>query len=319
MRGRGVPFLCGLLVAVLALEAHAQVPLVQSSGTWAAGAELTFMKPRFDGNEAFQADQTIGKLTTINPVELDYDLALAPRVWVNYQGSEEFGLRASFWEYDQASATADGAVPAGGLLSTPVVDGLFIIAVFGAGETLSAHAGIDAYTVDLEVTKTTYFDAWGVVTSGGVRYASMGQDYAATARDNANAVIHQLSYSNRVEGFGPTIAVETHRPLHMGLTAFAEARASILFGNSATIATDVNFDADPTDPFVQRVSRSSEGLLPIGELRIGGAWISPDTNYGKFIVEGALEGQLWGNVGNNTGQPGDMGFVGLTAGVAWLR
>jgi hypothetical protein len=78
-----------------------------------AGFAFVFAKPHFAENVSYNTEFWIpGQVDTVwSPFH--YDRAVAPRVWFGWQGTSGFGLRYSYWQFDQSgdavSLMASGA------------------------------------------------------------------------------------------------------------------------------------------------------------------------------------------------------------------
>ena len=94
----------------------------------------------------------------------------------------------------------------------------------------TAASSLRAYYADLEVAKRGEFCNWDLTASAGLRYGSLEQTYQAALRTGNGTPAGSLDFDHRLDGIGPTIAIETHRQLTDCLAAFANFRYSYLFG-----------------------------------------------------------------------------------------
>jgi hypothetical protein len=165
--------------------------------------------------------------------------------------------------------------------------------------------------------------------SGGVRYVDLDQSYNYLSTDpntRTERVVAQRSFS----GAGPTVALEGYRPCGCsGFALYANARASILFGESNESATQIRIDHQGglDDLDTGRVSR--DDVLPIGELEVG-------VEYGncigrcRFFGQVGFVGQVWWGAGNSANvdsalagggndNHSNLGFLGvaLRAGISF--
>lgn len=289
-------------------------------GTWGAGVDLVFVRPHFGQNIAFSRTESDGVgFANTTDVAFDYDYSLAPRVWVDYQTPVGIGLRASYFAFDQGSAMLTANPPANGfgLISHPAFGAVDISSTIPT-ESFSARSGLDLYSIDLEMTKRADFSTWLLLAGAGVRYASIEQEYLAQLRNGANALAGQINFRHDLSGFGPTVSVQSRRPLAESLGFFGMARGSLLFGQGHS-SLQAGEDLDLALPFITTRTSQSDSLLPIGEIQVGLDACSRLTQYGQFTTRVALEGQLWGGVGNASSESGALGLLGLSVGFGLSR
>ncbi len=301
-------------------DSSCQADTCRLTSHWLAGADLVLLRPFFSHNPAFTVMQADGtSFENFTDTNFTYDLAMSPRIWLEYRSANDFGVRTQFWQSDQGSKAAATSPPANGFgrVIPPTFDGVDISSTIPT-ERFSANSGLQAYYVDAEVTKRGSFSSWDVVGSAGLRYASVEQHYTAQLRTGAGALAGLLDLQHRIEGIGPTLAIETRRPLFSGLTLFASGRGSLLFGQSQ--ATFVGGeDLDLATPFHTTYHSSQDSLLPIGEMQLGGEWWSPTSSVGQFFVRSALETQFWNSVGSASSENGNLGLIGFSLGVGLVR
>jgi hypothetical protein len=291
-----------------------------ATSSWQAGFDMVFARPHFENNVAYTVMQSDGvSFESISETEFDYDHVLTPRIWLGYQTPEGVGLRASYWEFDQGAVAPTVNPPANGFgdVTHPAFGGVDISSNVPT-DTFSARSGLDAYTLDLEMLLCGELCNWQLLTSAGVRYASISQDYLAQLRNGAGTLVGEIDYQHATDGFGPTMAVQAKRPLFGGLSFVGLARGSLLFDDSRS-QLRAGEDLDLVTPFITTRSTVRNDLLPIGELQVGSEWSSGQLSYGEVIVRSTLEGQLWSGVGNATSESGDLGFIGYSIGVGLKR
>lgn len=287
---------------------------------WLAGADLVLLRPHFNHNPAFTVMQSDGaSFESFTDTNFEYDLGLSPRVWLEYQAASEIGVRTQFWYFDQSANAASASPPANGLgqITHPEF-GAVDISTSIPTDRFAADSGLKAYYVDVEMTKRGSFGCWDLIGSAGLRYGSVEQRYAARLLNGAGTLAGSLDFDHRLEGIGPTFAVETRRPLGANLTLFANARGSLLFGqNKATFAGGE--DLDLLTPFRTSYASSQEDILPIGEIQLGAEWRSPKSAAGQFFVRSAFETQFWSGAGNASSLEGNLGLIGCSFGIGLLR
>jgi hypothetical protein len=249
----------------------------------------------------------------------DYDLGLSPRVWLEYRRGTDIGMRGRFWYFDQAADPASASPPANGFgLITHPAFGAVDISTGIPTDRFTADSGLKAYYGDLEMTKRGSFDSWDLTASAGLRYGSIEQRYAGRLWNGTGTLAGSLDFEHRLDGIGPTLAIETCRPLGTHLVLSANARGSLLFGrNKATFAGGE--DLDLLTPFRTSHVNSQDDIFPIGEIQLGAEWRSAKSAAGQFFVRSAFETQFWNGAGIASSTSGDLGLIGFSLGVGLVR
>lgn len=291
-----------------------------------AGAEFTFVKPRYSENVAFTTLDDNGAGTrTFTDTEFDYDLEMSPRVWLGAAFTDAWSWRCTYWQFDQSPATETTSPPANGngSISHPnfsVENPQFAdvdLTTNVPTDIYTTSSDLNAYTIDIEAVKNSQLNRWLLGVAGGVRYASTQQSYNATLNDGTDDT-DQLDYTQELEGFGPTISLSGMRPFYERIHLVCAARGSLLFGDGVSRFNAVE-DLTGAPQTTLRVT-NREDLLPVGEARIGFEWMSRRGASGtRWLFSTAMEGQIWGNAGNASDESGDLGFYGFSLGAGFLR
>ncbi|MCY2991978.1 MAG: Lpg1974 family pore-forming outer membrane protein [Planctomycetota bacterium] len=286
---------------------------------WLAGADAVALQPHFRDNTAFTVKQSDGvTVDNFNTTNFHYDLGLSPRVWLEYRTDTDLALRTTFWIFDQTSRTESASPPANGF--GEITHPKFYLVDISSGipnNRFTAASSLRMYYADLEVAKRGSFSNWDLVASAGVRYGSVEQRYQAKLRDNIGDLNGTLDFEHRLEGFGPTIAVETRRQLTQSLAAFANLRYSYLFGEQqSTFAGGTSLI-----PGLYQITATSvqDDALSISEMQLGGEWTASPTRLGQWFVRGAFETQFWTGAGNASSLSGDLGLIGFSLGLGLVR
>jgi len=292
-----------------------------AAGRWNVGFQWTFVKPHYSKNIALTTMTGDGaNSSTFSDTQFDYDLELAPRAWIEANLPKNWSWRLSYWQFDQSPATASTSPNANGFgeITHPAFGDVDISTTIPT-DTLSASSRLNVYTIDLEALKQANLDGWQLGVGGGVRYASAEQKYFAQLRDTGNVLLGQIDFSHQFEGFGPTLSVSARRPVTGQLKLVCAARGSLLFGDGSS-RFSAGEDLDLANPFTTTRQTNREDLLPIGEVRVGLEWLSPKNRRSwQWLLSTAMEGQMWGNVGNASSETADLGFLGFQVGAGWLR
>ncbi len=281
------------------------------------GFETAFVKPRFENNEAFTVMESDGALfESFNAVEFDYDLELTPRVFIGWQRCDGLGLRVTWWQFDHSAANSSANPPANGFgeIAAPPFGDVEISSNIPT-DTFSAASDLDAYAIDVEATKQTSFASWNFGVGGGVRYAATEQRYFAQLRDSGADLRDQIDFRQSLEGIGPTISIEAHRPWSRQLSSFCKARGSVLFGDGES-RLNAGEDLDLANSFTTTRVTNRDDLLSIAEIQVGLRWQASQNRGRRLIpfVTSAFEGQIWNGAGNASSEEGNLGFFGFTAG-----
>jgi hypothetical protein len=206
------------------------------------GVEITFMKPH---NNAL--DLIIAPNIQV-PLLPEFDFEIAPRIWLGYEFAGGLGLRATWWDFDHAVAVV-------GIIS-----------------------GMEANTLDVELTQTGSFCKWDLTMAGGVRYGRIEESLESPGF---------IGLSHEFEGVGGTLGLSARRPVgSRGFALIAGVRGSLLFGQT---------DSTLSLPFIpaQATLRNTQHMLEIYEMKLGGEW-SRDLDYGaRFYTQLTYEAQAW--------------------------
>ncbi len=279
---------------------------------WSAGVEFTFLKPHFDSNVAFTTLNGDGAtMESFTETNFDYDRELAPRVWIEGLQCSSLGVRAGYWQFDHPARSNLASPPANGFgrLTTPPF-GTVDLSTSVPNSTLATASGINAYSIDLETTKSFDAGAWSWLATAGLRYAEVDQQYNAVLRNAAGNIQGTIDYSQMVQGFGPTVSLRTQRPFTPQLALFGFARGAVLAGDGESTLSAVEDQDLDTELITSRTSERDD-LLPIGEMQVGLQWTPPCPGIWHPYLHVALEGQVWGGAGNASSSTGNLGFFGF--------
>jgi len=245
---------------------------------WTSGVEATFLNPDFnDGWGQFGAIEFAdNREDVVSTSQDDVDsIYMSPRIWVGVQGCKwganvrYFHLRANEGSYDPVLGT-DGEWDGPGCG----------INDFGYD---SCNA-LEAYTIDLEITRRVCLNDCWMQFSAGVRHAELQHDAslfgAALADDSQIFGFAESHRSSR--GTGIVLGWYGRRPIFpcSCIHWFYNARWSALWGPTNTDAeTGVMLAVTSTDPnavgtagSVNRGSTHVSDNLFIGEIQLGLEW-----------------------------------------------
>lgn len=283
-----------------------------------AGFEFTFLKPYWESNSAFIAQESNGLAFHQTDRQFGYQHQLAPRAWLAYACNNGLGIRTGYWQYDNDSARETGLADNNTTLAGPFIapdSGFLTPQTINDDDTYSAISSLEARTLDLEGTKRGDFCLWALTGSAGVRYAKIKQTYDGEVRDDTDTLTSAVVYNHGFEGVGPTFGLQAVRPLGCRLSLFSAARGSILIGNGQSNLF-VREGINTTVPQPTSVLSKRNDLLSIGEIQVGGEYNSlARLGRGQMFVRGTVEGQVWQGVGSASSEDGDLVFFGGTVAV----
>lgn len=305
-----------------------------AAGGCYAGIELTYLKPYHEHNTAYNEQDSLGTDSEFFSENYQYDNELSPRVFVGWENCCGTGLAVTWWHFDHDASPLDVTPITSSVVATPIFGESNAIssttANAGRGlaidgdptQTMAMRTGLEAYTIDLEGTKTNSFCCWDLGVSCGLRYARIEQSTFANVNDVPDGQIGQLSYNQSFEGFGPTLSLYAFRPLSCTCGVFGKARGSVLCGDGrSNLTTAITTPGTAPTTAVFTADTGRDDVMPILEMQIGWRWqgaASPGKSCVPFLTT-AFEGQFWHGAGNANSEEGSLGFFGLTsaAGVKW--
>jgi hypothetical protein len=311
-------------------------------GYFDAGVGFYLLKPYFGGgNPAFTFKSTTSGAGTSQALsgeqDFEYDASVSPLIWVGYTGPNGLGVRARWWHFDQGTQlTADNSDKTGATTFTSLSP--HGISFSSPGHTLAfPGSGSDqmAFDTDLkidnwdfEMTQTINAGKWGLLISGGVRYAHLAQDYHAYRFNSGPGV--DVFYSqdsatlvsgHNFNGAGPTISLEVKRWIcNTGLALYANGRGSLLFGRTdqqvdrLTVLAGSNIGGPISSQTFAEFTTSQDRVIPVAELEIGGEYVPNFCICRRFhpFLRAGLIGQTWFGAGNASGPGSNLGLLGMS-------
>jgi hypothetical protein len=250
---------------------------------WYAGVEGTFLAVTRHGPPAVDIETHASPIND-DPTtsDLNTDYGVGPRVWLGLELGDCWGARARFWSFRD---NADG------IFGNPAtLNGV------GTGDFAEGGYNLGAYTIDLEATTAWGCGPWFLEASFGARYAQMHQDASLAFFEPTDDTTAFGNASRRVNGTGLTASIEAHRCLGCsGWNVFANARGSVLWGSTdslATMAADAYFGDDSFTSDSESINRST--TMYIVETQVGVEWTHPvKCICGTVFFRGAFEYQRW--------------------------
>ncbi len=200
-----------------------------------AGVEATFFSPQLSGGgDTITLTNALAGTVTVfnaNDANLGY-LGLAPRFWVGMSNCNGVGIRARYWQLNQAATAHDPLNPVG---------------IPGDVTGFTALNNLRMYAADVELTKDLCWGNWDLLGSVGVRNARLqrGSSLSATGLvDLGGGAFDVLSATTNsgatFDGTGLTFGIQGLRNIRCcecgTFDLFASGRASILWGQSSSYA-----------------------------------------------------------------------------------
>lgn len=324
--GTGVPPLAPAVAGMnnTAMTTKAPPLVVEDRWHFFAGADLLYVQPRWSSNPAYRVEttttNTLGNVSTqtVDQASFSHDFQATAVLTAGLVAPNGIGLRGRYWWMDSSdglvvtnpqsnSATSFRGISTA-FFNSP---GFLGVNANPVNETYTLANGLHLRTADAEATWRTTSGPWTMLIAGGVRYASVRQDYSEVHKATVNgpnpfvlpAEFETAIVSNEFSGFGPTVAAEASHAFGWGgLSAFGSARASWIFGTqqaTAVLNTTHTRPSVPDQVATGIATSSADGSLPIVEGEAGLEWASAIAGL-ETIVRASGYGQVWFNAGNAT-------------------
>ncbi len=283
-------------------------PCCDTCGPLSFGADGVFLHPSFVGNQAFLLQsQAIngGAPLTQNAIPFDWDTEASYRVWVALKDCDRFGIRGSFWRFENSIGDSALVEPGQTAVATAwaTPGSLFDIQAL-PGTTIGASHRLDLTVVDLDIVKDILFPKAMLTLTVGLRYARNEQNYEVDVLDAGGLTLASLEHFHRFEGMGPTVGFELRRCIGCcGLSVYVHSKGSAVFGQ-----TDSRIEELETAILRTYAGNDFDEPLLIGEVGFGFQY-----SWHKLWLRAGYEAQYWMNAGNANQTGTDLGLVGFTA------
>lgn len=270
---------------------------------WSTGFTWVFLKPYYGANEAFAT--TSGGVTTVR--DFDHSLDTSPRVFVEWVSRSDWGLRVTWFGYENESDAQTVLVPAGGTGLTALGQ------VVEPGQTISAISEFDVDTIDFDATQRLRVSRSLVNVGGGVRWMGYEHEYRSAIAGPLTARTGEAS--RQFSGVGPTVFAEWRRPIAASrFSLLAQVRGSLLYGESET---DVLLASNGSPDLI--VHTENDDFVAMGETQLGGEWSAWVGQRTVLFVQLAYEAQALLGVGTALDANDDLGLHGFNTkvGLEW--
>jgi hypothetical protein len=136
--------------------------------------------------------------------DVEFDFEVAPRITVGYAGSDGFGARLRWWDYDHTAGTNDGN---------------------------NSFMTVDTFTLDVELFDTICCGpCWALEVSGGIRYNEFDERMVDVPSNDERL--------NSFEGWGGIVGLELRRSIGCNSALFARTRGAILMDDKTVFNRD---------------------------------------------------------------------------------
>lgn len=242
-----------------------------------AGAELLLLEPHVGalGGSLFGFP--------LIPLTPDFDTELSPRFWVGYENAEGIGARLAYWEFDHATRMLDP---------------------FAGVATITN--GLEARTIDGEMTICGCLGATEVRLAGGLRYAELDFGLGLSIPGDGAGTL-----AAGFDGIGPTLALDIRRAFGCrGLALIGGVRGAWLYGD-----TQANLVIGGPVAAVE----AREHMLQVWEARMGIEWSRCLATGSQVFARATYEAQAWEWAPVAMLVHEDLGFVGPAFAVGFAR
>jgi hypothetical protein len=248
---------------------------------WTAGVESTFLIPDLNSGgasievEESEPDPFPDRYDLCSTLTDDVDsVYVAPRIWLGVQGCA-WGANLRYWHLQASEGSFD-----------PSIGGLGTWDDFDCGQPdlgFMSCSSLEAYTVDLELTRRFCYHGCAMQASAGVRHAEIEHNEALFALANTEAGWHTgFARANRLSrGTGVQLGLYGRKPVFPCSCVhwFYNARGSALWGPTQTSVETFASVSTNAIPGAQGDAASLNGAytnvddtLIIGEIQLGLEW-----------------------------------------------
>jgi hypothetical protein len=282
---------------------------------WTAGVEATFLSPDLNSDgvslEVEEIDEDRYDLCTTLSDDVD-SVYVSPRIWLGVQGCD-WGANLRYWHLQATEGSFD-----------PSIGGQGDWDDFDCGRPdvgFMTSSGLDAYTIDLELTRRFCINECAMQAAFGVRHAEIEHNEALFGLANTDeGFLTGSARANRLSrGTGLQFGLYGRKPVfpHSCVHWFYNARWSALWGPTqtsvetfASVLTNGTSVPDGAAASVNGAYTNVDDTMFIGEIQLGLEW-----NYAlrclpaNAFFRGAIEYQRWdGGMGFSQSQS----FAGAT-------
>jgi hypothetical protein len=306
-----------------------------------------------------EIDRVTGETVVIGTgkEEFDHDYDWSGRLDIGWKSGSGLGVRARYFWYhnsetlstlDATGIQTDAAFPGvafnqitGDVIETaaPLGVGFSSVGTEDSPSIFTAGRDLKVQTWDLDLTADcTVGCSLEVTYSAGLRWVHISSAYDAAdvvvdpaliALPDVIPAIQAIHSRHTLNGFGPTVGVEGRYAISSGLKGFGAARFGLLWAEGSQTAVGGELPGPLPDGVVFRplqalrygATHERHGVLPTGELELGGEWGKIiGCNGPELFVRGSMLTQVYWGAGtsarvnyNNNPANEDLIFFGFAA------
>jgi hypothetical protein len=266
---------------------------------WTAGVEATFLSPDLNSGgvsfEVEEIDEARYDLCSTSADDIDSFYA-SPRIWLGVQGCA-WGANLRYWHLQAAEGSFD-----------PSIGGLGTWDDFDCGRPdlgFTSCSNLEAYTIDLELTRRFCVHDCAMLGSVGIRHADIEHNEALFGLANTDeGFLTGSARANRLSrGTGILLGLYGRKPIYPCSCVhwFYNARWSALWGPTqtstetfASVLTNSTGTPSGAAASVNGAYTNVDDTLFVGEIQLGLEW-----NYAlqcipaKAFFRAAIEYQRW--------------------------
>lgn len=286
--------------APLQAEAPPLIKPTETTPGFKASAEVLYMRPS-RGNLDFaikDPDTDSYPEGTVGEIEPDYQLGGRFGLGYDLGSGTEIGVQfTGLKSHDSESATA----PSGGSLwglwlhANSVIDDNDV-------DTAKARYDFEHYAIDLNARqKLNIGRHFGLTLEGGLRYASMNQDFDIAYRQNVTSELHRdatISSENHFSGWGPRLGVGLDWRMGYGFNVFSSVAGSLMMGDFdlSYREEDLAAGATTTTTRVNMKQGIHNRIIPVVEMKLGVGYAHKLKNGWTVGANAGYEWQNWFNM-----------------------
>ncbi len=250
---------------------------------------MQFLTPHWKSNPAYLTVRD-GPVFAVNQTDFDYDMDVAPFVWLAFCTPHGAGIQARAWWYDDSESLAvtnDGTVD------------IFTAAPLGIGEDsddfgdqLLFDSSLEIDVVDLLVTYRAKWDCGSLEFGAGIRYARIEQTYDAIISELGGEV-EQINSRHDFEGIGPCFSLEGRLAATRRITLFGTIRYCLLFGRAEQTVALLEGGLLEAQAF-----QENDDVRAVAELDLGAEYACR-VACAELYLSVALVSQVWQGAGNS--------------------
>lgn len=290
--------------AATPMQAEA-TPLIKTPETnpgFKASAEVLYMRPsRGDLDYVVKDNAQTGPdhiQGTVDEIEPDYQPGARFSLGYDLGSGTEIGMRfTGLKSHDSETAESSSGTDLWGLWLHPdsIIDDNDV-------DVAKARYDFEHYAIDLNARQTLNIGRYlGLSLEGGLRYASMNQDFDIAYRQIFTTESHRdatISSENHFSGWGPRLGVGLDWRVGYGFNVFSSVAGSVLMGDFdlSYREEDLSAGATTTTTRVNMKQGIHNRIIPVVEMKLGVGYARKLKNGWTLGANAGYEWQNWFNM-----------------------